>query len=89
MPLTNCMNKKEAVPIIAVSLLLLFYSVLVLFQIWLPVVYFIYTISFILVGWLVYSVVRFGEYKGRELEKEEEWGYADTDKPHSVVRDDK
>lgn len=83
------MNKKEAISVIGVSLLLFFYSVLILFQIWLPVVYFIYIISFFLVGWLVYSVVRYGEYKGRELEKDEEWGYADTDKPHSIVRDDK
>ena len=82
------MNKKEAIPIISVSLLLFFYSVLILFQIWLPVIYFVYIISFVCVSWLVYSVIRYGEYKGRELKEDEEWGYADTDNPHSIARKD-
>jgi len=80
------MNRKEAIAIIGVSVLLLFYSLLILFQIWLTVVYFIYVLSFASVGWMVYRVIRYGEYKGRELEKDEVWGYADTDNPHSVVK---
>ena len=87
MPLLNCMNKKEMIPIIGVSLLLLCYPILIFFQIWLPVFYLIYIISFILVIWLVYNVLYYGEYKGRKLKKDEEWGYADTDKPHSIMRD--
>ncbi len=29
---------------------------------------------------MVYNVIRYGEYKGRDLEKDEEWGYGDKDK---------
>lgn len=87
MPLTSRMNKKEIIPIIGVSMLLLCYPILILFQISLPVFYMIYIISFILVIWLIYNILYYGEYKGRELEKDEEWGYRDTDKPHSIVRD--
>ena len=81
------MNKKEAIPVIVVSILLFFYAVLILFQIRLPVAYFIYIVSPLCVGLLVYSVIRHGEYKGRESEKDEEWGYAGIETPHSIVRD--
>ncbi len=30
--------------------------------------------------WLLYSVIRYGKYQGRELAEEEEWGYADKEK---------
>src|SRR5262249_6434690 len=83
----NSMNKKEIIPVIGVSLLLVSYPVLIFFQIWLPVFYLIYIISFILVVWLIYNVLYYGEYKRRELEKDEKWGYVDTDKPHSLMGD--
>lgn len=30
-----------------------------------------------LIIWMVYTVLRYGEYTGRELEDDEEWGYED------------
>ncbi|HEX4876991.1 MAG TPA: hypothetical protein VFV31_09995 [Chitinophagaceae bacterium] len=38
---------------------------------------FIFMASPILVIWLVYSIIRHGEYKDRELKPGEEWGYND------------
>jgi hypothetical protein len=37
----------------------------------------IFTLSPILVMWLVYNVIRNGKYSGRELDENEEWGYTD------------
>ena len=81
------MNKKEAIPVIVVSLLLLCYVILIGLQKWLPVINIIFIISPFALIWMVYSVIRYGEYKGRELENDEEWGYADRDIPHSTSRD--
>lgn len=81
------MNRKEAIPVISVSILLIFFVVLIFLQEWLPVIQIIFLISPFAVVWMVYSVIRHGEYKGRELDKDEEWGYADRDTPHSIVRD--
>ena len=41
--------------------------------------YFIFSISPFLLVWLVYTVLRFGTYTGKELD-EEEWGYQDKSK---------
>ena len=81
------MNRREAIPIITVSLLLLFYAVLILFQVWIKVAEIIFILSPLFIGWMEYSVIRYGKYKYRELNENEEWGYADTDKPHSIVND--
>ena len=82
------MNPKEKISVIVVSLLLLSYAVLILFQKWAVIVNIIFIIAPIAMGWLVYNVIRHGEYKGKELEKDEEWGYADNETLHSIVRDD-
>jgi hypothetical protein len=79
------MGRSETIPIILVSALLIIYATLILFQKWLLVAYSIYLISPLAIVWLVYQVIRNGKYNGRELQENEEWGYADTDKPHSVV----
>ncbi|HET9057657.1 MAG TPA: hypothetical protein VFN30_12505 [Chitinophagaceae bacterium] len=30
--------------------------------------------------WMVYSILRYGKYKGKELTDKEEWGYEDKDR---------
>lgn len=40
----------------------------------------IFVMSPLLVIWLAYTVIRWGDYKGRELAEGEEWGYQDKDK---------
>lgn len=39
--------------------------------------YSIFAISPVLLIWLAYTVIRFGVYKGKEFEENEEWGYQD------------
>lgn len=82
------MNRRERIPVIIVSILLVFFVILITLQEWLPVINIIFILAPFAVVWMVYNVIRHGEYKGRELDKEEEWGYADREKPYSVVRDD-
>ncbi len=82
------MNRYEKIPIIVVSLLLIFYSTLIFLNEWLLLVYMIFIVSPFLIGWLVYSTIRYEEYKGRELEKDEEWGYADKSDLHSIVKNE-
>lgn len=39
----------------------------------------LYPISPLLVIWMVYTVIRYGSYSGRELREGQEWGYEDVD----------
>lgn len=71
---------KEKSPVWVVSGLLLINCILVYFNDWLHVIYFISSIGPFLMVWMVYSVLKYGNYKGSELAKEEEWGYADKKK---------
>lgn len=80
------MNKFEKIPIIIVSSLLFFYSLILYFDIFLPVAFGIFFISPFAIIWMAYSIIRYGKYKGRELEEGEEWGYADKKDLHSVSR---
>lgn len=71
------MKRSEAIPVLIVSSLLIIYIVLCF---WDKAFFFtalIFTISPLLMMWLVYSVIRYGEYKGRELKPDEEFGYTD------------
>jgi len=40
----------------------------------------LFAISPVLVVWMVYSVLRYGTYIGRELKPGEEWGYEDKNR---------
>lgn len=73
------MKRAESIPVLIVSSLLLVYVVLVFWSKASGFAAFIFTFSPLWVIWLVYSVIRHGEYKGRELKADEEFGY--TDKP--------
>jgi hypothetical protein len=39
-----------------------------------------FLLSPFLVLWMVYSIIKHGVYKGKELEENEEWGYADKER---------
>ena len=40
-------------------------------------VWLMFMASPLLVIWMVYSVIKFGKYSGKELGEDEEWGYED------------
>ena len=71
------MIKKPFFAVAAVTVILLIYCILIGFNISLPVAYLIFGISPILIAWLVYTILRFGKYKGKEFDTGEEWGYQD------------
>lgn len=71
------MKKGEIIPLVVASGVLLIYAVLILLDIAPLVTGFIFMASPILVIWLVYSIIRHGEYKDKELKPGEEWGYND------------
>lgn len=71
------MKRAESIPVLIVSGLLLVYILLVFRGKAPGFAAFIFTFSPLLVIWLVYSVIRHGEYKGRELKSDEEFGYTD------------
>lgn len=73
------MNCSERTPVFVVSGLLLLYILLVITSS-LPVIAgIIFSLSPLLVVWLVYKVIRFGKTV-KELKEENEWGYADKSK---------
>lgn len=67
-------------PVILVSVLLVGYTIL-LFTGWSPVVTgILFFLSPFLVIWMVYRIIRYDNYSGRELNEGDEWGYADKNK---------
>ena len=74
------MKRKEILPVITVTGILLVYCVLIFSQSAIRLSYTIFAASPFLMGWMVYSVIRKGKYAGKELEQDEEWGYADKKK---------
>ena len=39
-----------------------------------------FLLSPLVVAYMVYTVIRYGKYAGKELNEDEEWGYEDTPK---------
>ncbi|MBL7709892.1 MAG: hypothetical protein JNJ86_12525 [Chitinophagaceae bacterium] len=79
------MNRSERIPVLVVSGLLLLYIFLIATSS-LPVITgIIFSVSPLLVVWLAYNVVRFGN-SVKELKDGDEWGYADKsrDEPGMV-----
>jgi fatty acid desaturase len=74
------MNKRETIPVITVTSLLLIYCLLIVARVAPLVILIIYVLSPFLITWMVYSIIRHGSFKAKELHKEEDWGYADTNK---------
>jgi hypothetical protein len=74
------MIKKPMFAVAVVSALLLVYCILVHFESQSPLIYFIFSISPLLLLWMAYAIIRHGIYDGKELEQDDEWGYQDTNK---------
>ncbi len=63
--------------VITVTVYLLLYCILLQIEHtqWLAV--YMFLLSPVLVIWMVYTVLKYGVYKGRELAEDEEYGYQD------------
>jgi len=71
------MNKNETIPVIVVNAILVLYLFLIAAGSSSFLIELIFLLSPVLVIWMVYSVLKKGVYTGRELEKDEEYGYSD------------
>lgn len=71
------MNRAERIPVIVVSAVLALYAVFILVGVQMNITWMIFVASPFLVIWLVYRVIRYGEYRGNELGEDQEWGYMD------------
>ena len=74
------MKAKETLPVIIVMGLLLLYYLLVFSNTAISLAYAIFVASPFLLSWMGYTVIRHGKHTGKELEENEEWGYADKNK---------
>lgn len=68
-------NSKIAIAI--VSLYLLVFTILSQMNTDLSIMLCMFFLSPFLVSWMVYTVLRYGTYSGKELKENEEWGYED------------
>lgn len=74
------MLRNSTFAVVTVSLLLLFYVVLLRTGWLAPLAGLVYALSPLFMLWLVYTVIRYGKYSGKELQENEEWGYQDRNK---------
>lgn len=74
------MKKQEITPVIVVSTVLLLYVLLLRLFPGSSLVNIVYAASPFLTGWMVYRVIRFGKFSGKELKEGEEWSYEDRNK---------
>ncbi len=69
--------KHDMVAISIVSGLLLVYTVLASLELYLGLVFLLVGLSPVFIIWMVWTVLKHGEYNGPELESEQEYGYLD------------
>ncbi|HKK39532.1 MAG TPA: hypothetical protein VJ949_08945 [Cryomorphaceae bacterium] len=69
--------KNETIAIAGVSLVLLLYTIFASTGILLNWVALIFSLSPVLIIWMVWVVLKYGEYNGEELEDGQEFGYVD------------
>lgn len=62
---------------------LLIFVLLIQLQVWINLVYLMFFLSPIVVLALAWSIIRHGSYSGKELSKNEHWGY--QDKPYKKI----
>jgi hypothetical protein len=60
-----------------VSLYLVIYTILFQASAGINILMMMFVLSPFLVIWMVYVVLKYGKFKGRELQDDEEWGYCD------------
>lgn len=68
-------NPKIVIGVVSVYLLL--FTVLGQLNADISLMLLMFSISPIVVVWMVYTVLRYGIYPGKELKENEEWGYED------------
>ena len=71
------MLKNPAFVVVFVTVYLLIYTVLFQNLASMNVLMTMFMLSPFLVIWMVLVVLKYGKFKGRELEDDEEWGYSD------------
>jgi hypothetical protein len=72
--------RKPSIAVVFASLYLLAYYVLYYnVQDYKYMVWMFLGAPFVL-GWMAYIIIRYGKYKGPELQENEEWGYSDKNK---------
>jgi len=69
--------KHETIAIGGVSMVLLFYTMFATTGVLLNWVALIFALSPVLIIWMVWVVLKYGEFRGEELEEEQEFGYTD------------
>jgi len=74
------MNRREIIPVIIGSAVLLLYYWLILSGNESGLTRLIFSLSPFILLWIVFSILRHGKFEGKELEENEEWGYSDKDK---------
>jgi hypothetical protein len=72
--------KHDTIAVAGVSFVLLVYTMLASLEVLLSWVALIFAISPVLVIWMVWVVLRHGEYNGKELVEDQEFGYEDKPK---------
>jgi len=80
--------KHDTIAVAGVSLLLLIYTMFASLELFLSFVYLIFAVSPVLIIWMVWVVLKFGEYEGNELANKQEFGYEDRPmlgKPIEIV----
>ena len=74
------MNRKEIIPVLIGSAVLLLYCCLMLSGNESGLTSLLFTTFPFLLVWIVYSILRYGKFEGKELGEKEEWGYTDKNK---------
>ncbi len=69
--------KHDYIAVLTVSVLLLLYTIFAALDVLLGFVVLIFGISPVLIIWMVWTVIKHGEYNGPELHSEQEYGYLD------------
>lgn len=74
------MNRNANISVVIVTGLLLLYVILLVTGWSPPLTGIIFFLSPLFVIWMAYRIIRYDTYHGKELEENEEWGYADKNK---------
>ncbi len=73
------MKKAALIPVIVVSAILLVYAILISLGQAPNAILFIFALSPFLMVWMVLSVIRYGKFTGKELRRDQHWGYEDRE----------
>ena len=69
--------KHDLIAVLAVSALLLLYTIFAALDMFIGFVLLVAGLSPLAIIWMVWVVIKHGEYNGPELESEQEYGYLD------------